>query len=492
MSSSLYMKMAGKRESYLRRARVSAALTIPSLFPEEGQRESDYLVPYQGVGARGVKSLASKILLALFPPNTPFFMMTVDEAVIGKEIPEATKGQIESALRVVEKMVSSRIDQKTMRTAFFEALKQLLVGGNVLLYVGKDKLRVYRLDSYVVRRNSEGKVLRLIIREVIEKTSLPEDIQAQLPALNDNGLDNEFCYVYTVIEKQPNGRYKEHQEVDGIIIPKSESSYRADSLPWIPLRMITVDGEDYGRSYVEEHISDLQMLENLSKAIMEASMAAARVLFLVNPNSSTKIKSLRDASNGDFINGKKEDISALQLDKFADFRVAAEQVAKLEQALAASFMMTQSIQRNAERVTAEEIRTLTSEIEATLGGVYSLLAQELQMPLIRIILSRLESEGAIKKLPKGIRPKVLTGIEAMGRSSELQKLQSLLTYLQPLGPEAIVDYMNVEEYLTRLANATNLDTKGLIKTEAQRQQAAEQRAAVQATQQALPQAMRSQ
>lgn len=489
MIHQLYERLKTKRDPYLRRARVAAALTIPSLFPEEGQSNNDYYIPYQGTGARGVKSLASKILLALFPPNTPFFMMTVDEAVIGKEVPEATKGQIEEGLRVIERMVASRIDQKSMRTEFFEALKQLLVGGNVLLNVRKEKLRVFRLDSYVLQRDGDGRLTMLIVREVVEKMTLPKKLQAVLPT-NTNDLPDDLTYIFTVVKRQPNGRYKVHQEVEGNIIPGTESDYRAESLPWIPLRMITVDGEDYGRSYVEEHIGDLSMLENLSKALLEGSMAAARVLFLVKPNSSTKIKSLRDAVNGDFINGNAEDVIPLQLNKFADFRIAKDKINDLEQALAAAFMMTQSIQRNAERVTAEEIRALTSELESTLGGVYSLLAQELQLPLIRLIVARLESEGLMQKLPKGVKPKILTGVEAMGRSSELNKLQAFLQMLAPLGPEVISQYLELEEYLKRLANATNLDTKGLIKTKEQREAEAEQMASMQAMQQAAPQMMK--
>lgn len=482
-----YTRLASKRDPYLRRARAASRLTIPTLFPEEGQDGNDYDIPYQGTGARGVKSLASKILMALFPPNTPFFMMTIDEAVIGQELPDATKGDIEAGLRIIEKMVASRVDQKSMRTEFFEALKQLLVGGNVLLHLGKTKLRAFRLDNYVVKRNGEGVLTKLIVREVVDKAALPDTIQSLIADSEEDGLEPSECYVYTIVERQPNGRYKVHQEACDTVIPETTSSYQEDSLPWIPLRMITVDGEDYGRSYVEEHMGDLSMLENLSKALLEGSMAAARILFLVKPNSATKIKSLRDAANGDFISGNREDVTALQLEKFADFRVAAEQINKLEIALAQSFMMTQSVQRNAERVTAEEIRALTTELEATLGGVYSLLAQELQLPLIRLIISRLEADGLMQKLPKGIKPKILTGVEAMGRASELQKLSAFLNYLSPLGQEAIAEYLQVDEYIKRLANATNLETKGLIRSPEERQQAAEQQAAMRVAENAVPQ-----
>ena len=67
------------RTQVLRRARDAAALTIPSLLPEEGHTENSVLPqPYQSLGARGVNNLSSKLLLALLPPSTSFFRLTMD------------------------------------------------------------------------------------------------------------------------------------------------------------------------------------------------------------------------------------------------------------------------------------------------------------------------------------------------------------------------------------------------------------------------------
>ncbi|WP_416142518.1 portal protein [Escherichia coli] len=49
-------------------------------------------------------------------------------------------------------------------------------------------------------------------------------------------------------------------------------------------------------------------------------------------------------------------------------------------------MPNSAVQRTGERVTAEEIRYVASELEDTLGGVYSILSQELQLPLVRVLL----------------------------------------------------------------------------------------------------------
>ena len=69
--SGKYAKLETSRKTFLDRARQCAELTIPSLLPKDGHSSASSLpTPWQGVGARGVNNLASKLLLALLPPNT--------------------------------------------------------------------------------------------------------------------------------------------------------------------------------------------------------------------------------------------------------------------------------------------------------------------------------------------------------------------------------------------------------------------------------------
>ena len=75
-AASTYERYCTQRESYLKRARDAAALTIPHILPEEGYTGTQKLpTPYQSVGARAVASLSSKLLMALYPPNTPWFKL---------------------------------------------------------------------------------------------------------------------------------------------------------------------------------------------------------------------------------------------------------------------------------------------------------------------------------------------------------------------------------------------------------------------------------
>ena len=138
--------------------------------------------------------------------------------------------------------------------------------------------------------------------------------------------------------------------------------------------------------------------------------------------------------------------------------------------LASAFLLNSSVQRSAERVTAEEVRFMAQELETAIGGIYSILSQELQMPLINLLLASLQKQGKMPKMPKdSVKPTIVTGIEALGRGQDLNKLATFLQYLQPLGAEVIASEMNLGDYIDRLAASLGIDTSGLIKSDEQKQ-----------------------
>ena len=250
-------------------------------------------------------------------------------------------------------------------------------------------------------------------------------------------------------------------------VPDSDGSYPADAMPFLALRLSTIADEDFGRGIVEEYMGDLRSLESLTKSIVEGSAACSRVLFLVNPNGTTRARVLAESPNGSIREGNAADVTTLQVNKATDFRVALEAISQIRERLMHAFLLNASVQRKAERVTAEEIRYMAQELEQALGGVFSVLSQDLQMPLVTILMSRMTKAGSIPKLPKGmVRPKIVTGLEALGRGQDLNRLDVFISgAMQQLGPESIMQYLNMPDYLTRRATAVGIDTEGLIKSE---------------------------
>lgn len=481
-----YNKLIENRQHYLDRARECSEITIPSLIPDDGfESSSELYTPFQSVGARGVNNLASKLLLLLLPPNAPFFRLSLSGA--SKEELEQQKelqSEVEKSLGKIEREVHNKIEQLALRVSVFEALKHLIVGGNVLTYLPKKgNMRVFGITQYVCRRDEEGTLLEVIIKESVSPVALDEETRMQLGKDPDYKTDDE-CELYTHIYKLDEKKYYVCQEVNGIKLPESIGTYPIDNMPYQALRMVRVDGEDYGRGYVEEFLGDLKSLEGLSQSLVESSAAASKIVFMVRPNAVTRKKDLAQTRNGDIITGSSDDVSVLQSEKQYDLQIVERSIGRLEERLAYAFLLNSAIQRNAERVTAQEIRYMAEQLEMAMGGIYSLLSQEFQLPLVQVLMKRMSDSKEIPTLPKNsVKPTIVTGVEALGRGNDLQKLREFVAEignLAQISPE-VVQSLNTSDLLTRVATSLGIDTEGLMKS--QEQLAEEQEAQQQQMQQ---------
>ena len=472
---SFYKNCSEERTQFLVRARESAELTLPYLVPPEGHNETTtFPTPFQGMGARGVNNLASKLLLALLPPNSPFFRLVVDYFAMANEGVDVAqvKSEMEEGLAKVERAVQAEFEASNIRVAVFEALKHLIVSGNTLLYVPDDgNTRIYGLDSFVAKRDPSGTLLALATKETITPDTLSDEVKAlvaegesAIPSGDGGYAKPKGLDLYTGVYREKN-RWIVYQEINGAEIPNTRGTYPAGKNPFIPLRFTRIDGEHYGRGFIEEYLGDLRSLEGLTQAIVEGSAASAKVLFLVNPNGTTRLRTLSKSENGAIVQGNAEDVNVLQVQKYADFKVAYDVIGMIKERLGFAFLMNTSIQRQAERVTAEEIRYMAQELEDVLGGVYSVLSQEFQLPLVNRVMDKMQRKRRLPKLPKKlIKPTIVTGLEALGRGHDLNKLDVFIQgAAQLLGPE-FPTYVNMSDYLKRRATSIGIETAGLIKT----------------------------
>ncbi len=462
-----YETLTSRRSPFLSRARDCSELTLPSLLPKDGHNGNTELpTPFQGTGARGVNNLSSKLLLALFPPNTPFFRYSIDDkTLIELTQQEGMRSKVEAALGSRERTINSDIEGSRIRIGAFEAIKHLLVSGNSLVYLPDEGgIRVYPLSRFVVQRDAAGNVLNIITKDSVSPATLPEDMRMDISQGSGNDPDKNVD-IYTCIHRDGD-KWTVYQECKGMRIPGTDGTYPIGKSPYLPLRWTKIDGEDYGRGLVEEYLGDLTSLEGLTQAIVEGSAAAAKVVFLVNPNGTTDKDAIASAENGDVVDGNAAEVTVLQLNKFNDFRVALETSQRIENRLAMAFLLNSAIQRNGERVTAEEIRFMAGELEDAMGGSYSILSQEFQLPLVNRIIYKLEREGRLDPLPeKYVRPVIVTGLEALGRGHDLTKLTTFLQNLAPLGPEVLQRYMKIGDYISRVGTSLGIDMQGLVKSD---------------------------
>jgi len=489
----IYSKLEGTRQQYIDRARTSSALTIPYIMPQAGfGPHSRTESPFQGIGAQGTNNLSSKLLLALLPPNAPFFRLNVDTyAMLNEGAEPELIQEIETTLQQVEESVMDEISRETYRTAIHSALKHLIITGNALLYLPDDGgIRVFHLDRYVIERDPMGNVVKIATKENVSFESLDDNLRDSMAA--SGYKQGEDIHLFTSIVTRGDDIVIQ-QDVNGIPLPDRGGVYPKDKSPYIPLRFSRVDGESYGRGYVEEYIGDLQSLESLTRAIVEGSAASAKLLFMVNPNGTTRARTLAESPNGAIVQGNAQDVSVLQTQKANDFRVASETIQTIKDRLGAAFLLTSSVVRNAERVTAEEIRMLSQQLEAAIGGLYSLLSTEMQLPLVNRLMEVMNKKKRLPKLPKDIiNPVIITGVEALGRGNDLEKLDAFLAGAsQIVGPQAVAQYVNVGEYFKRRATSLGIKTIGLVKTDEDIQAEMQQQQQMDLLRQATPQGVKA-
>ena len=468
-----YDNLTKHRTQFLDVAVQCSKLTLPYLIQNDEGRTSHIKLdtPWQSVGSKCVVTLAAKLMLALLPPQSTFFKFQIRDDKLGEDFPPEVRSELDLSFSKLERMVMDSIAASSDRVTVHQAIKHLVVGGNALIYMGKEGLKHYPLNRFVVERDGNGNIIEIVTKEVINRNLLPDALKEIESLPNSPGdvgggigsRNEEDVDVYTCVKLRGN-KWVWHQEAFDKIMPGSQGKAPKDASPWLVLRFNSIDGENYGRGRVEEFLGDFRSLEALSQAIVEGSAAAAKVIFTVSPSSTTKPQTIAAAGNGAIVQGRPDDIGVVQVNKGADFATAAQLMQTLERRLLDAHLVLNV--RQSERTTAEEVRLTQLELEQQLGGLFSLLTVELLIPYLNRKLLTLQRTGELPRIPKDyVNPTIVAGINALGRGQDRESLtQFITTIAQTLGPEAMMQFINADEAIKRLAAAQGIDVLNLVKS----------------------------
>jgi hypothetical protein len=167
------------------------------------------------------------------------------------------------------------------------------------------------------------------------------------------------------------------------------------------------------------------------------------------------------SENGAAIPGVEGDVVLLQNGKSADLRITMEMASAYVSRIGRGFLLGSAVTRDAERVTAEEIRLQAIELETSLGGVYSRIAVDLQVPLSMWLLR----EAGVSDLGKGLKPRVVVGLDALSRHGELDELRQWLADMASIAtlPEGLMAELNMRELARALAAPRRINTNTFLK-----------------------------
>lgn len=469
-----WTELHGIRNGFIKRCEGFASLTIRKLCLPEGydQYSSDLQHDWQSVGAQSVNHLSNKLMLALFAPSRPFFRLDPSAAVkaqvaeAGADLTELTE-----TLSVAEADAVRELDQSASRPKLYETLKHLVVTGNCLMVLQEPGMRIVGIKHYVVKRDVEGRVLEIILRDCVKYDELDVAVQAEL--FIHNYLPDTKCELFKWIRRQPNGKYTLDTFVgDQQLSDKFSGSWPEDKLPYRALTWDLADDSDYGTGLVEDYAGDFQALSAMSQATVEAAILASEFRWLVNPAGQTKVEDIVNSRNGQALPGVQGDVSIIQSEAANNLSVLQNVASDYIQRIGRGFLLGSQITRQAERVTAVEIRMQAEELETSLGGAYSRLAVDMQTPICLWLLKRINLRFKNTELT----PVIVTGLDALSRSGDLDNLKMALADLAAVAslPPALQNLLKLRAVANLVFAARGVKVSGILKSDDEL--AAEQRA----------------
>lgn len=484
-----------ERSESMETVRLAAALSKPWVAPPAGHSKDSKLPErFQSIGPRGINNAEGLMLLALYPPDSPWFQLeAAAEIRYDRSIPPEVQNAILDDLLARELTATALLEsvsvrgisnrrQQAFRSNKRQAISQILITGDSLERMNPDySLTVFQREAYVSGRDCAGNVNYHITKECKDPFELSDEefgnADLNRMELEERPRNKRTVNLYTLCEWQPRDHtWKLTQEINGHIISEPTED---EISPYISTPYELAPGDNYGHGLVEQNLGDLRSLNELQERLLDFAATFSKILWIIDDNEMTLrpkdlTKKTGSVARGRVRGGKADSIATISATNSPQFQLVRIHAETLKKDLARAFLIESEIQPQKERVTAQQIQRIASEIEGSLGGVYAPIAESQQLQTIRRTLWQMGRDKIMPKLPEGLVDiRALTGLSALRRESERAKLFNLTAFMQSLPPQALVkiDFSTLVEAAIRLSV---IDVPGLIKSDEQVQQEQQQ------------------
>lgn len=470
-------------DSVILKCRRYALWTLPQLMADMSEmRGTSSAVErdYQEIGALLVNNLAAKLASLLFPSNRPFFKIdTSPELKAFAKQNGKSDSELQAGLSRMEMEASQRLFLNASYNQLVMALKHLIITGNVLLYRdSKEKRTVsYGIQSFGIRRDGRGNMIDVVLREYESFAGLSTEMQLLLRAkspykysADTNDMNVEVYTRICRLEKDGHRYFEVTQEIDEV--PIGQAGYYPEHLcPWQAPTWSLIIGEHMGRGLVEDFAGGFAKLSDESEALALYGIAAMKFINLVAPGMSADVDELQRAETGEYVTGQAGAITVYETGDGPKIQAMRAGIQETFTNLARAFMY-QGNTRDAERVTAYELKQLAMEANTVLGGTYSSLAETMQVPLAHTLLSEVEPGVLEGLISRTIVLNIMAGIPALGRAADVQNIVSacqdaaaIIPVLKQLDPR-----VDVKRVMDIIYAGQSLDTTTMFYTAQEQKQ----------------------
>jgi len=370
--------------------------------------------------------------------QTSYVKFLLNPAVADKlrESDPYLEAYINERLMVLERTYQQEIDILGLRSTWQEALTHSAIGNSLYYYnwiAGEH--RNYRLDQYVIDRDGVGTIQGICTRERVDVNTLDEDTQRQLYDKHLVGDDEELD-MYTRVKIKPGTSgeslmYESYKEVEGIRMEETEATWKKNELPWVPLRGRIRSGDSYGTGFMHVVRGNLRSAEGLSQCLVQGAAALAKVIYLVDESMGVYIKDIANSPNLAILPGRANAVSVIQSGKTVDLNFVRESIKDLVQDMYQAGMMF--MPRDSERTPLGETEIMDRELQTGRAGFFTLIYEEGAKKITNLHLAYLrhrkmfpDMDKYLSNYPdlkggKFIVPRVVAGIDAIGRNQEAKR-----------------------------------------------------------------------
>lgn len=437
-----------------------ARLTLPYLCPPSEENSPGEIataaVPF---APRLVNHLSNRVVDTMFPQDRPFFTLQITDenkekiaAEVGKDDAGKLLQELRSSTARIENAAMSKMDLTSYRPRAIEAVKHLIVTGNVAIRRLKDGKRVvYGVKDFACKRDLRGSPVLIMLRDMHVFSGLPDEAKAVYRTKYPHTEENTKVALYTKFVRD-GSRWVRTQSVEDIAVG-SVARFNEDTMPVLVLTWSLSRGMHYGRSLVADYLSAFQNLEAAEAALIDTIEMQADIRILVSTRAQTDVEEFNRSSRGSYHAGNPEDLTPTTVGDLsraiAQFR---EVIQGWQRELAQAFLMNSAAVRDAERVTAEEIRYISQELNTAYGGLYSRLAVEWQRHEANYVLADLQLSTDARAIIDSFNILITTGLENLSREGQLANLRNAINDISMLDaiPEDVRSDINkakVVEYI---------------------------------------------
>lgn len=482
----VWREMETDKGDLVERCKEYARLTIPSICPDDDAGRTEQEKGNVMIGARAVSHLSNKIVNILFPHDRPFFGISLSPEAEFKLAAEVPSQQLAQAMESIQKegrrvvrFAVSKLNLVSYRPLAVDAVKHTIITGNAVIRRFPDGTRaVYGVKDIGVFRHINGTPYDIILRDATRVDGLETSVRNALIKERPGVRNNTVVSMYTRWRKVGD-KWEVTQAVD--TVPLSTFKMVTErNLDVVLLTWSLARGENYGRGAVEDNIALFSSVDVATTALLDLYGIAADIKFFIKPGSVIDVVEVNESRRGSYHVGDPADIGSPEIgrQKAADIQVLSQDISNWSQEIAQIFLMTSGGIRQAERVTAEEIRLYAAEVESAFGGMYSRMCMQWQKPEAEWCVSKV-----INSVGSTMQVEITTGLDAISDEAKLENMRMSLNDLGLLNtvPEDVrgqLDTVKIADYIFGKRNisfeAFTLTKEQLQERQQQQQAAAEQ------------------